>query len=362
MKKVLMVVHEMNRGGIENFIMNLYRSIDREIIQFDFVVHVNKVCEFDDEIASLGGTIYHCPDYRVVNHIAYSKWWNSFFRQHPEYKIVHSHLDSCANIHLRIAKKYGLITIAHSHSSCEGSGIRAIVKSMLKIDFNSCCDYKFACSKAAADWLYGKESKNAVIINNGIDSEKFIFNPAVRANIRSELGISDCEVVIGHVGRIDKNKNQSFVIDIVKSLNDAGVSSTLVSVGKGAELENNIRKAKSLGIEEKVIFLGLRDDVNDVLQAFDVFVFPSLYEGLGLAVVEAQASGLPCLISDTITDEVSCTKSVFFMSRDLAPEEWAKEVVKLLQFERVNTQENIIRAGYDIKSTEKQLTDFYLEL
>lgn len=359
MIKVLMIVHEMNRGGIENFIMNLYRTVDRNAVQFDFVAHTDKKCAFDDEIESLGGAIYHCPDYRVVNHFKYVSWWKKFFNEHKEYKIIHSHLDSSANIHLRIAKGYGLITIAHAHSSSEGFGIRAVVKQVLKVNFNTCCDYKFACSKEAGEWLFKKDFK---VMNNGIDSIKYVFNPQVRENVRNSLNISENEIVLGHIGRIDKNKNHIFILNILKKLVDLGYDAEFVSAGNGVELENLKSKAKTLGIDDRVKFLGIRNDVNEVVQAFDYFVFPSLYEGLPVSVVEAQASGLKCLLSDTITNEVDVTGNVEFMSLEKSPCEWARKIVSMLPYERRNTQQQIIDSGYDIKSTAKYLTEFYLEI
>ena len=361
MIKVLMIVHEMNRGGIENFIMNLYRNIDRNKIHFDFVEHTNKKCAFDDEIESLGGKIYHCPDYRVINHFEYSKWWNSFFKGHNEYKVIHSHLDSSANIHLRIAKKYGLITIAHSHSSSEGFGFRAIVKSFLKIGFNNCCDYKFACSKEAGEWLFGKKVCYKVL-NNGIESEKYIFNENQRNLLRNHLNIKNDEFVLGHIGRLDKNKNVTFILDILKELNDLGIKSKFVSAGQGSEYDCLVSKSKALNIENDVFFLGLRDDINVVVQLFDVFVFPSVYEGLGIATIEAQASGLKCLLSDTIPKEVDITGNVEFMSLGNPPREWAEKIKTMLPYKRENTKQKIIKSGYDIKTTVDYLTKFYLQL
>lgn len=357
-----MVVHEMNRGGIENFIMNLYRVIDRDVIQFDFVAHTDKKCDFDDEIKDLGGTIFHCPDYRIVNHLNYCKWWKDFFVSHPEYKIVHSHLDSSANIHLRIAKKFGCVTIAHSHSSAEGFGIKALVKSILKIGFNNCCDYKFACSNEAAKWLYGNKANEATIIKNGIDTEKYVFNAKIRNELRKEWNISEDEVVLGHIGRLDKNKNHTFILDILKELNEKGISTTFVSAGKGEELTNLLNKAKNLNLEKKALFLGLRGDIPNILQVFDVFVMPSVYEGLPVSSIEAQASGLKCVLSDSISQESNVTGNVEFISLDNTAKEWVEQISKMLPYDRVDTSEKISQAGYDIKTTAQQLTDFYINL
>ena len=362
MRKVLMVVHEMNRGGIENFIMNLYRVMDRDVIQFDFVAHTDKKCDFDEEIEELGGTIYHCPDYRIVNHITYCKWWNNFFVSHPEYKIVHSHLDSSANIHLRIAKKFGCVTIAHSHSSAEGFGIKALVKSILKIGFNNCCDYKFACSSEAAKWLYGNKANEAIIIENGIDTKKYVFNEKIRNELRKEWNIQKDELVLGHIGRLDKNKNHTFILDILKELNELGISSTFVSAGKGEELNSLLDKANHLDLEKKVLFLGLREDIPIILQAFDIFIMPSIYEGLPVSSIEAQASGLKCVLSDSISYESNVTGNVEFLSLEKSAKEWADKIISMLPYERIDTSSNIVSAGYDIHVIASYLTKYYISI
>lgn len=363
--RIIMVVHEMNRGGIENFLMNLYRSVDRETIQFDFICHTQKDCAFDEEILSLGGKIYRSPDYRIVNHFQYSKWWNNFFKEHPEYKIIHSHLDSSANIHLRIAKKYGLVTIAHSHSSSEGGGLKGAVKAFLKIGFSNCCEYKFACSKEAAKWLYGSafvEGDKCRIINNGIDSSKFVYNEIIRDKMRNELGISEGTKVIGHVGRIDANKNQSFLIDILKCLIDQNLDYKLVCIGAGVELENNLNKAKELGLEERVIFTGIKSNVNEYMQAFDIFVMPSIYEGLPVSTVEAQAAGLKCLLSDGISKDCIITDNVEYLSLNDSVRDWANKVNSLIEYNRIDTTNQIKSAGFDIETTANWLVDFYFKL
>lgn len=360
--RILMVVHEMNRGGLENFIMNLYRTIDRERVQFDFISHVEKKCAFDDEIISLGGKIYHSPDYRVFNHFQYIKWWNDFFKEHKEYKIIHSNLDTTANIHLRVAKKYGLITIAHSHNTENGRGLKNIVKKTLKIGFNNCCDYKFACSDAAAIFLFGKKSKEAYVIKNGIITENFTYNPKIRSELRKEFLIPDNDIVIGTVGRIDKNKNQAFIIDILKNLNDKKINTTFVLAGDGPDKKSIIAKAKSTEINNKVLMLGVRKDINRILQVFDVFILPSFHEGLPVSAVEAQAAGLKCVLSDSITKETDASGLVKFIGLDKGAEYWADCIADFLPYERKDTSELIVKAGYDIENTSKWLSDFYLSV
>ncbi|MCM1115054.1 MAG: glycosyltransferase family 1 protein [Clostridium sp.] len=360
--RVLQVLHGMNRGGAETLVMNIYRNIDREKVQLDFIVHTNAKCDYDDEIEQLGGRIYHCPEYKIINHSSYTKWWNRFFSTHKEYKIIHSHLDSCANIHLRIAKKYGLITIAHSHSTKEGNGITAKVKTLLKKDFNSCCEYKFGCSQAANEWLYGTEAVNAgtcYVIQNGVDTSVFNINPVHRAKIREEFDLGN-SLVLGHIGRMDDNKNQIFIIKLLQEMLKKGIDAKLLLVGCGVNTSVLKEYTKNNKLSDKVIFTGLRSDVDKLLNAMDIFVFPSIYEGLPVTLIEAQAAGLPCIISDTITDEVCITDLVQRISLDKSPAYWAEEVLKYQHFNSYDTSEQIKAAGFDIKGTALWLQNFYL--
>lgn len=358
-EKVLHVLHGMNRGGAETLVMNIYRNIDRKKVQFDFVVHTDLKCDYDDEIEQLGGVIYHCPEYKVINHSAYIKWWNNFFSEHKEYKIIHGHLDSCAAIYLKIAKQFGMVTIAHSHNTSEGSGIKAEVKKFLKHNLNTVSDVKMGCSKEANRWLFGDSCKDAVTIKNSVDINKFRYSEDISKAVKSELNVSD-KFVIGHIGRFQPQKNHSYLIDIFKQIFDKNSNSVLLLCGVG-ELKDEIsKKAKALGLENNVRFLGLRDDIEKICQAFDVFLFPSLYEGLPVTLVEMQAAGVPCVISDIITDEVCITDIVEKISLDKSPQLWADDVLKYLNHNKTDTTYQIRSAGFDIKETALWLQNFYL--
>lgn len=361
--RVLQIVHGMNQGGVENFLINIYRKIDKKKIQFDFIYHTNEKCFFDEEILSLGGKIFRCPDYRIINHSAYVSWWKNFFSEHDKYKIIHSHLDSCANIHLRIAKKFGLKTIAHSHSTNDGKGYKANVKRILKVGFNSCCDYKFACSEAAARWLYGKklaENGKCDIILNGIDSEKFKFNEAIRKEQRTELLIEN-KLAIGHVGRFYPVKNHEFLLKCFSEVLKINKNACLLLIGEGPEKKRIEALAKDMGIYDEVKFLGLKSNVYDYMQSMDVFVLPSLYEGLPVTLIEAQAAGLPCVISDAVTTEAAVTENCVFKSLKSDCKDWAREIIRLgRETLRTVTTRQIIDSGYDISNTAKKLSTFYL--
>jgi len=362
---VLHVFALMNRGGAETMIMNLYRNIDRSKIQFDFMVHTEEECAFDDEINKFGGKIFSVPAYEGRNHISYKKSWEDFFKNHPEYKIIHGHVRSTASIYLKIAKKYGLTTIAHSHSTSSGTGFLAIAKNILQYPIRYTADYLFACSESAGVWLFGKRAckkDNFFILNNAIDTKKFIFNSTVREEIRKEFQIKD-KFVIGHVGRLHAQKNHMFLIDIFKEVHDRNKNAILMLVGDG-ELRHSIeKKIKKLGLSDSVIFTGVRLDIPELLQAMDMFLFPSLHEGLPVTLVEAQASGLKILASDTITKEIAFTDLVNFYSLRSSPKKWA---VKALNSLNRNTRQNYLteikNANYDIEENAKWLENFYLTL
>ncbi len=365
MIRVLQVFNSMNCGGAENMIMNLYREIDRTKVQFDFLVHTEKKCFFDDEILKMGGRIYRAPRYNVANHISYKKWWKTFLSEHQELKIVHGHMYSIAPIYLKIARKYGLATIVHSHSTSEERGVKAVAKSFLRCLSKNSADYLLACSEAAGKWLYGKtflQADNHYVLNNSIHTEQFIYNEKTANEIKKEFNIEN-KFIVGHVGRFNEPKNHRYLIEIFKSISDKRSDAVLLLVGGGPLRQEIEYKIESLGLTDRVIFAGIRSDVNKLLQAMDCFVFPSLYEGLPVTVVEAQASGLPCFISDTITQEVCITELIERISIEVPPEVWCDKILNNdLVGTRADTRQQIIDAGYDVKETAHWLTDFYIKM
>lgn len=363
--RVLQVFAEMNRGGAETMIMNLYRNIDRSKIQFDFIVHTEDKCAFDDEIYKLGGKIFRVPAYKGTNHLPYLKNWEHFFKKHPEYKIIHGHVRSTASIYLKTAKKCGLITIAHSHSTSSGNGLSAIAKNVLQFPIRHVADYFFACTKTAGEWLFGKKTckkENFHILKNAIDAKKFVFNNVVRNRVRKELRIAD-KFVIGHVGRFHSSKNHEFLIDIFKKVHETNDNAILLLVGEG-DLQDTIRKrVYNLGLDNNVIFTGVRSDIPELFQAMDMFVFPSLYEGLGIVLIEAQASGLPCVIANTIPEEALITDNVKQVSLTESPKVWTEAILKRMDsYERKSTYAKIKDSGYDIEESHMWLQEFYLGL
>ena len=363
-KRVLHVFGRLNRGGAETMVMNLYRNIDRSKVQFDFIVHTTDKCDYYDEIKSLGGKIYSIPAYIGKNHFQYKKAWLNFLKRHQEYKIIHGHVRSTAAIYLKIAKKYGLVTIAHSHSTSSGVGFSAIVKNILQYPIRYTADYLFACSSNAGEWLYGKKAcqkEKFFIIKNAIDAKKFIYDEDKRNEMRREFNLED-KYVIGHIGRFNSPKNHKVLIDIFKELHDKNDKTVLILVGDG-ELKPIIeKKVADLELSNSVIFTGVRSDIPELLQAMDIFLFPSLFEGLGIVAIESQAAGLHCIVADTIPDEAFITDLIEKVSLNLSTDLWVEKILKYADgYERSNTYQKIKLSGYDIRKTAKGLEEFYLK-
>lgn len=365
--RVLQVTGIMNRGGAETMIMNLYRNIDRKKIQFDFVENSLEPGVFDEEIKSLGGKIYYCPHFNMKNILAYKKWWKKFFLEnHAKYLIVHGHIGSTAAIYLQVAKKWGIYTIAHSHSSGTDHSVKDLLYRILSYNTRNIADYFFACSQAAGVDRFGKkvisDPSQYHVLNNAIDTIKFQYNREIRRRVRQQLNLGDSDILIGHVGRFTAEKNHRFILDIFESILSARENSFLILVGNGP-LKNVIeKKVEELGIQKKVSFLGVRSDVNELMQAMDVLVFPSIYEGLPVTLVEAQAAGLPCVISDRVPkDSIITTNLISVKSLSDSKEEWAKHILSRKGERRVDHMDEVVKSGFDIKECAKYLEEFYLE-
>lgn len=362
--RILHVLGGLDRGGAESIIMNLYRNIDRNLIQFDFIKHHDEMDSFEEEIKSLGGLIYSIPEYTGINHFEYKKSWDDFFVLHPEYQIIHGHVRSTASIYLKIAKKHGRKTISHSHNTSSGKGISAVVKNILQYPIRNTADYLFACSKEAGEWLFGEDvmdRDNFHIFNNAIDVKKFLYNKSTRIKVRKEFNLTD-ELVIGHVGRFSAQKNHFFLIDIFKKLHNIQPNSKLILVGDGELKEKIIKKIKDLRLENSVILTGVRDDVNEIMQGFDVFLLPSIYEGLGIVAIEAQAAGLTTIVSDVIPSEAFITSNIKKKSLNESPTTWAEFIIENKDNNTKNTYSTITDADYDIHQAAKKLQEFYLKI
>ncbi len=352
--RVLQVVTYMGRGGLETMLMNYYRQLDRSRVQFDFLVHRDFEADYDAEILSLGGRIHRLPQLNPFSS-GYLKALDNFFAQHKEYKIVHSHLDCMAGIPLKYAKKHGVpMRIAHSHSSSQTKDKKYLLKLLFKRNIPKNATQLFACSQKAGDWMFG--GADFQVVNNAIDAKVYAFDPDIRAEARKELGISPDALVVGHVGRFDPPKNHDFILRIFAQLPP---NARLLLIGDGALRRQTEEQASKLGIADRVIFTGVRKDVPRLLQAMDVFLFPSTYEGLPVSIVEAQAAGLPCLISDKVPMECKKTDLVEQIPLERPTEHWAQQVLQAAKLPRTDQYEEIKKAGFDIAANALWLQNFY---
>ena len=362
--RVLHVLHSLNCGGTENMIMNLYRNIDKNKIQFDFLVHTKEKCFFDDEVKELGGNIYRVPYYNLLNEYSYVKSLNEFFKNHREIKIVHGHLGSCAHIYLKIAKKYGCYVIAHAHiSKPDKITAKNLLYKLFSIKTRGVADFFFACSIQAGKYHYGKKiinSERFKMLNNAIDINKYGVNAEQCEKIKQRYDITD-KYVMGHIGRFNSVKNHKFLLDVFGETLKIQPNSVLMLVGGGELFEDIKTYAGTLGIGDKVIFTGVTQDVNQYLQVMDCFVFPSLYEGLGIVAIEAECLGIPCFINNTLPSELYINENVFGLSLNKSAKEWAEFIVRNSnkKIPEQIAKEKISNAGYDINATAKQLEEFY---
>ena len=352
--RILHVVTNMCRGGLETMIMNYYRHVDRTQIQFDFLVHRDYESEYDAEILAMGGRIHHLPRLNPFSS-GYLGRLDAFFSEHPEYRIVHSHLDCMAGIPLKYAKKHGdPVRIGHAHNSNQPRDLKYPLKLIYKHTIAQNATALLACGEEAGQWMFGGAPFQ--VMNNAVDAELFRYAPDVRSEVRREFGIEEGALVVGHVGRFMQQKNHAFLLQIFSRLpGDA----KLLLVGDG-ELRTEVQtQARELGIEDRVILAGVRADVHRMMQAMDVFLLPSHHEGLPLTIVEAQCAGLPCLISDGVPIECKKTDLVSQLPLAASADAWAEATLTAVRDPRTSPLQQIRAAGFDIVEKAGWLTDYY---
>lgn len=368
--RILHIVGAMNRGGAETLIMELYRHMDRTKVQFDFLVYnySDQPGVYDEEILRLGGKIYSAKKRFYKGPIAFCRELKKFFDQHPEYRIIHAHQYATSGYMLAMAKKSNqCITIAHSHIAFPKTDLlRGLADMMGKRLLKKYANYYFGCSEDALVALSGKKSDNyrKFVMKNAIDTKKFRYSSLLREIWRRKLGVDTNTVVWGNVARFTYQKNHEFLVRTFAESEKNNENCLLVLLGVGGKEQEIKELVDSLGLSRKVIFMGSRGDVNEIINAFDLFVMPSRYEGLGIVLIEAQANGLPCIISaDVIPAEADVGSGlVTRMSLNQSPAEWAQVCMKIRR-ERLpaDLAQNAVKdAGYDISTVAEWLKNFYL--
>ena len=367
--RVLHVLGTTQLGGAESRTMDLYRHMDRSRVQFDFLVHTRQEGFFDQEIQELGGRIFRVPRFRLYNIFSYRRAMRAFFREHHAFAAVEGHITSSAAVYLPIAKRAGVrTTIAHARSAGVDKGVKGWLTRLMRCRLSGRTDYMFTCSRLAGISVFGKkavEEGRTVFIPNAIDCQAFAYDEEMRKKMRAALGIED-SYVIGHVCRFHYAKNHEYLLRVFAALcgRNGGMSGDgrpflLLLLGEGSGMEDMKKLAGELGIADRVRFLGNRKNVSDHYQAMDYFVYPSRYEGLPGAMVEAQASGLRCLMSDSICDEAAVTDLVSVMSIEKDPAEWAEAIEKTALYERRSHADEMGRAGFDVCAQAEKITAFY---
>ena len=367
--RILHILGNTQLGGAESRIMDLYRHMDRSVVQFDFVVHSKEEGYFNEEIRKLGGRIFRVPRFRVLNYFSYCRAWKKLLQEHrdadgrSEFHMIQGHMTSTAAIYLPIARKCGIeTTIAHARSAGVDKGLKGILTRFLRRNLSKKADYLFTCSELAGISVFGKKAVKqgrTRFLPNAIDCQKFAPDPLVREKIRRELGIENC-YVIGHVGRFHYAKNHEYLLRVFAELVKRKTRDyVLLLLGEGSGMEDIRVLSRELGIEDKVYFLGNKSNVNDYYQAMDYFVYPSRFEGMPGTIVEAQTAGLRCLMSDTICKEVIATELVTTRSISEDPGLWADEIEQHLQYQRSSRVDEMKELGFDVHGQAVLMTDFY---
>ena len=363
MKRVLCILANMNAGGAETFLMKIYRQLDRTKYEIDFCINVPDKCFYEDEITSLGGKIYRIPS-KSESFQLYKKKLFDVVNSNGYKHVLRIASNGASFIDLKIAKKAGASVCAvRSSNSSDGKGIKLKLAHRIgRVLYGKYVDVKIAPSDLAAIYTFGEQAyKNGEvnILHNALDLEVYKFESAERKRIRAEFGIKESEILCGHVGRFSPQKNHEFLIDIFSELCKEHPNNKLLLVGNG-ELEEEIReKCAEKGMLDKVIFAGVRSDIPAVLSAMDIFVFPSFYEGMPNTVIEAQSTGLPCIVSDTITKEAKITDIVSYVSLNESTAVWASIVSKLaeLAVDRETYHTLMKNSGYDIQDCVGRFID-----
>ena len=361
--KVLQVLNELNIGGIQVFVMNVYRNIDRDTVQFDFLLSSPRKGAFEEEIEEMGGHIYRVTPRResVVKNLCDLK---RFFKQHSDYDCVHCHFSNLSYITpLVYAKKVGIpIRIIHSHSTnLPNNIIHKCLHSINKKRINHLATHFFACSDLAGTWLFGGSAayKKMVLINNGIKTDDYKYNEIISRKMKEKFGVTG-KTVYGTVGTFCEAKNHTFIIELFASLHEKNKDSVLLIAVVEPDNEIVKKMITEYNLQDSIKLLGLRSDISDVLQCYDCYLMPSKWEGFPVSLLEAQASGLLCFVSNNVTKQAKINHNVYYLDLDEGVEKWANVIEShMLGNTRIRDVDLIVEAGFDISKTSKELSLIY---
>lgn len=347
-------------GGIEHFVMNYYENIDRSKVQFDFLFNYNERVAFEDQIKKLGGRVYYFSVRQDGNLIKYNRQLSEFFQNHREYKVIHGHMPGLAIAYFEIAKKNGVkIRISHAHVTQTDPTIKGYILKLIIKNIKYFSNYYCACSKLAGHFMYG--NTDFKVIPNAVSTERFSFSTKKRNKLRQQLSLEN-KFVVGNVGRYSIQKNQLFLLDIFNEVKRVNKNAILLLIGQGNLKSEIVEKINSLNLNKSVILMDNKKDIENYYSLMDVLVMPSLYEGLPLTMIEAQSNGLPCVVSDAITQESRINSNVTYISLNESLEIWASKILAAKRIDSEQAKSNIISAGYDIKYTAVELEHFYCNL
>lgn len=357
--RVLQVMPAMDAGGMETFVMNVYRTIDRDLVQFDFLYHYDKPCLYDYEIQALGGKITKLTIRQDNNLPRYLRQLDAFFAAHPEYRIIHGHYSGFGMFYNAAARRRGVpVRVGHSHNTAYEPNLVGRLDRLMSSRFDKDLTDRFACSRKAGEMLFGKSP--FTVLPNGVDTDRFAHpDPDARPQLREHLGVRDGEILLGHVGRFSAQKNHAGLLRIFAALLPKLPNARLLLLGGGPLEEDTRALARELGVADKVIFAGVRTNVQAFYAAMDAFLLPSLFEGLPVVLVEAQASGLPCFVSDTVDRGAAFAPNVTFLPLD-RPEIWAHAIRYTDLTRNPHAQQDAMDAGFDIHTSARILQEFYL--
>lgn len=360
--RILHVLGGLYLAGAESRIMDQYRSLNRDEVQFDFCVHTKKEEFYEKEVLAMGGRIFRIPQFKIYNYFSYRKAWKQFFEEHREFTAVHGHMTSTASIYLPIAKKAGIpLTIAHARSAGVDGGLKRIATKFFRRNLAKKADHLFTCSHEAGVAVFGTkavEEGSVLTVPNAIQTRSFIPNEEIRNKMRAEWKLTD-KVVYGHVGNFRYAKNHPFLLEIFAEIIKKQQNAELVLVGDGELRDEITEKIDSLGLQEKVILTGRQSNVGDFMQMMDVLLFPSHFEGLPGTILEAQVNGLPVLLSDSVTKEVAISDLVVCKSLSESAQDWADKAILLSKQPKESRIKEVRIAGFDVDEQNENMVYFY---